>query len=228
MERVFQMKFVISSGYGMVEAVRSGIPHSGIDLAMPKGTELRSIAEGIVERIVDYGSKNLGKGVIIKTEDGARHIYGHMSDINVKVGERISVGESIGLSGNTGHSTGPHLHFAVHKDGEYVDPSPVIEHVDALAGDVSTNTLLQTQGIITQLIGNHAKAAAKDSVKEWVSGALEALGELLVELTYAITLVGGGILIILGAVGMQGTKRKVGMLLTGHVLIKYLIGGESD
>jgi len=103
--------------------------HTGIDMAMESGTKLLSPADGVVERIVDYGSQNIGKGVIVKTENGDHLIFGHLSDnTQVHVGQTVHSGDLIGLSGNTGRSTGPHLHFGV-KDTQnnFTDPAPYLD-----------------------------------------------------------------------------------------------------
>jgi murein DD-endopeptidase MepM/ murein hydrolase activator NlpD len=97
----------ITSKFGSVDAVHK-TPHTGVDLAMQEGTPLRALGEGVVDRIYD-GTANIGKGLSIKFDDGTRLIYGHMSDVKARIGEHVHAGEIIGLSGNTGHSTGPHL-----------------------------------------------------------------------------------------------------------------------
>jgi murein DD-endopeptidase MepM/ murein hydrolase activator NlpD len=100
-------------------------PHVGIDLAMPEGTKLFSPAEGVVEKIVDFGSTNVGKGIFIRTKEGDQLVLGHLSDNSqVYVGQQVKVGDYLGLTGNTGHSTGPHLHVAL-RDGDtnqYINP----------------------------------------------------------------------------------------------------------
>jgi|GEM_PF-1414524 len=132
------MKFTISSAFGELSPVRNGRVHHGIDLAMPSGTELRSLVEGTVEKVVDYGTKNIGKGVVIRGEDGNLYTYGHLEKILVEKGQHLNSADIIGLSGNSGHSTGPHLHFQIQKpDGTFVDPTPHIEALDAMSGDVA-------------------------------------------------------------------------------------------
>lgn len=128
------MKFRISSEFGVMEEIRNGRPHTGIDLAMPEGTELRSIAEGFVTKIIDHGNEGLGKAVYIKSKSGEVHIYGHMHDINVRQGEIVHYGDLLGHSGNTGHSTGPHLHFAIKDDGQFVDPSGIVDKLQEVSG----------------------------------------------------------------------------------------------
>jgi murein DD-endopeptidase MepM/ murein hydrolase activator NlpD len=136
------MKFRISGPYGELSEVRNFAPHNGIDLAMPNGTEIHSYTGGIVDKVFD-GSGSIGEGLSIKLDSGARLIYGHMDQVNVEVGEQVHYGELLGISGNTGNSTGPHLHFGMQlPNGSYVDPSPVVEKVDAMAGSVETGNWL--------------------------------------------------------------------------------------
>jgi murein DD-endopeptidase MepM/ murein hydrolase activator NlpD len=225
------MKFQLTSAFGVMERVRDGKAHTGIDLAMPVGTELRSIADGVVERVTDYVG-NIGNGVIIRLEDGTRLIYGHMSDIDVKVGQKIDAGELIGLSGNSGHSTGPHLHFGMMKDGEYVDPTPIAEHLANMSGDVTHVggwSLFQANGVLTDLIRNNITQPAKEKMKEEMTEAVitffEVLRDVVIELTYSITLVGGGILILLRVAGLQNGGRWASVLFLANILIKFLLGG---
>lgn len=128
------MKFRISSEYGALEEVRNGKFHNGIDLAVPKGTELHSISNGTIERVVDYGSQNIGKGVIVRTEQGDLHVFGHMDNISVHKGDVVQIGDLIGYSGNTGHSTGAHLHFGLIKNSNFADPSNLVSDLQMYTG----------------------------------------------------------------------------------------------
>jgi hypothetical protein len=86
--------------------------HTGIDFACPVGTPLYAVADGVIENVLD--DKSYGKVVVLKcVGDGKTvHIwYCHMSKPTVKKGQKVSEGEELGLSGNTGNSTGPHLHL---------------------------------------------------------------------------------------------------------------------
>ncbi|AGI11784.1 metallo-endopeptidase [Bacillus phage vB_BanS-Tsamsa] len=119
--------FHVSSPYGVTDSIHR-TAHTGIDLVMEEGTKLYSPVEGFVERIVDYGKENIGKGVIIKTRQGETVIMGHMSDTStLEIGEELSRGEFVGLSGNTGHSTGAHLHVGL-KDinGNFKNPESLL------------------------------------------------------------------------------------------------------
>lgn len=130
------MKFRISEPFGQLSYVHPK-PHTGVDFAMAEGTSLRSVVNGIVEKITHYGNENIGTGVIIKAENGQRIIYGHMRDTNVVAGQKINYGDLLGYSGNTGHSTGPHLHFGV-KDGNVVaNPNGYIDNIQEICGNWS-------------------------------------------------------------------------------------------
>ncbi|UUV46404.1 M23 family metallopeptidase [Bacillus phage vB_BanS-Thrax3] len=119
--------FEVSSPFGSIDSVHK-TSHTGIDLIMEEGTKLYSPVDGIVEKVVDYGNQNIGKGVIIKTNQGETVIMGHMSDTSAtQVGEELSRGEFIGLSGDTGFSTGAHLHVGL-KDinGNFINPDKLL------------------------------------------------------------------------------------------------------
>jgi hypothetical protein len=95
--------------------------HFGQDFRCPIGTEVHATGAGTVEFA---GSQNDGFGikVVIDHGYGYRSIYGHLSKYMVKQGQKVSRGDFIGLSGNTGTSTGPHLHYQIDLFGEHVNP----------------------------------------------------------------------------------------------------------
>jgi LysM repeat protein len=95
--------------------------HTGVDIACPFGTPIRA-AEGGVVSLVQYSRTGYGYHVIINHGGGIQTLYGHMSTISVKAGQRVSRGETIGLEGSTGRSTGPHLHFEVRINGAKANP----------------------------------------------------------------------------------------------------------
>ena len=117
------MSLSITSDYLAIDNVHPN-PHSGIDVAIPIGTPLLSVGHGFVEKVTDYGATNIGRGVYVRLLDGNQVIYGHLSEISVKEGQPLLKGELIGLSGNTGHSTGPHLHLQYYTPtGKLEDPT---------------------------------------------------------------------------------------------------------
>lgn len=110
---------VVSSSFGF----RWGRLHAGQDYAVSNGTPLVSMSTGtVIFAGVQGGYGNLVK---IRYWDGTVSFYGHMSSISVNSGESVEPGETVGRSGNTGHSTGPHLHLEIHSGGDKpVNPAP--------------------------------------------------------------------------------------------------------
>lgn len=94
--------------------------HKGMDFAVPYGTDVRAAAKGTV---IFAGSKGgYGNCVIVSHGNGLATLYGHLSTINVKANQPIDVNQVIAKSGNSGRSTGPHLHYEVHKNNTPVNP----------------------------------------------------------------------------------------------------------
>lgn len=111
-----------SSGFGRRSAPTKGAStyHKGIDWATPTGTPVYASCGGTVTR-AGWGS-GYGYVVYIDHEDGRQTRYGHLSKVLVSVGDTVKQGERIALSGNTGVSTGPHLHFEILINGTQVNP----------------------------------------------------------------------------------------------------------
>ena len=101
------------------------LPHYGVDFAAPIGTPVVAVADGTVSKAGWYGSN--GRLVRIHHDGTYDSAYAHLARIEIGVtpGARIRQGEVIGYVGSSGLSTGPHLHFAMYRDGEYVDPLKV-------------------------------------------------------------------------------------------------------
>ncbi len=113
---------VISSPYGprVHPIYHVASFHSGIDIAIPEGTRVYAAAAG---RVVTAGWEGgFGFLVVLDHGDGYSTYYGHLSQPLVVVGQFVEMGQTIALSGNTGLSTGPHLHFETRHDGVAVDP----------------------------------------------------------------------------------------------------------
>lgn len=130
--------------------------HTGIDFSMPNGTELRSIQDGIITRVVDFGNSNIGKGVFVQWEDGKTAIYGHLSKITVKVGQKVSTGDLLGLSGNSGNVVGKnggyHLHFGLKEGSKFIDPSPFIDHIQNMNNIEKLHMLVQQPSQIVPMV----------------------------------------------------------------------------
>ena len=96
--------------------------HNGIDIDVPEGTPVSAAAAGTVFN-VDNDPDGIGLAVYLAHADDFYTVYGHLSDIQVQPGDSISAGQQIALSGNTGLSNGPHLHFEIRKTPEFpIDP----------------------------------------------------------------------------------------------------------
>jgi murein DD-endopeptidase MepM/ murein hydrolase activator NlpD len=95
--------------------------HKGVDIKVYIGDTIYAAFDGEV-RVVKYDANGYGKYVVIRHYNGLETIYGHMSKQLVKVNQYINAGEPIGLGGNTGRSTGSHLHFEIRFCGEAIDP----------------------------------------------------------------------------------------------------------
>ena len=94
--------------------------HSGMDIAVGMGTEVYSIFTGVVvsAKYDDVG----GNFIKIDHGNGFESYYGHLSEFKVNEGQKVSAGQVIGLSGDSGKVTGPHLHFGLYYNGAPVDP----------------------------------------------------------------------------------------------------------
>ena len=98
----------------------------GIDWALPMGTPVLAAAPGMVDRC-HWGSRG-GRYMRISHGKGRFTLYSHLMAFNAAVGERVKAGQTVAFSDNTGHSTGPHLHFAYREGGKWVDPAPHLEN----------------------------------------------------------------------------------------------------
>ena len=95
--------------------------HYGMDFSAPIGTPIYATGDGLVEKI-EFSSYGYGNNITLNNGFGYETKYAHMSAFNVKRGEKVKRGSVIGYVGNTGTSTGPHIHYEVHKNGKAVDP----------------------------------------------------------------------------------------------------------
>ncbi|MGP4050226.1 M23 family metallopeptidase [Streptomyces sp. 2A115] len=114
----------VSTGYKTGGAVWSSGSHTGIDFHAGSGTAVRAVGSGTVVEAGWGGA--YGNEVVIKMNDGTYTQYGHLSSIGVSVGQTVTPGQRIGLSGATGNVTGAHLHFEARTSAEYgsdIDPT---------------------------------------------------------------------------------------------------------
>ncbi|MGW4892996.1 M23 family metallopeptidase [Kitasatospora sp. NPDC004240] len=106
-----------SNPYGVVNPEYAAGYHTGVDFAVAPGTPLLAVGDATVVSAGWAGA--YGKEVVLRLADGHFAEYAHMSSISVSAGERVEAGERIGSSGNTGNSTGPHLHFEIRNKNHY-------------------------------------------------------------------------------------------------------------
>lgn len=113
-----------TSGFGYRPDPFTGVRrfHYGLDIAAPTGTPILASMEGRVS-YVDEQQRGYGKYIIIRHPGGFQSLYAHLNGFNVRVGQFVSRGQTIGWIGNTGRSTGPHLHFSIIHNGRFVSPT---------------------------------------------------------------------------------------------------------
>ncbi|WP_327184399.1 M23 family metallopeptidase [Streptomyces sp. NBC_01334] len=114
-------KYTLSAGYAQAGAMWQST-HSGQDFAVPSGTKVMAAHGGTVVKAGGNGAGDgpaYGNAVVIKHANGVYSQYAHLSSIHVKVGQIVKTGQKIALSGNTGNSSGPHLHFEIRTTANY-------------------------------------------------------------------------------------------------------------
>lgn len=116
----------ISSGFGRRTDPFTGVEeaHEAVDIAIRPGSDVRATGAGIVKKVNKQAIKNMGYGkyIIIDHGYGYETLYGHLSEIYVRQGQQIKRWEMIGLTGNTGKSTAPHIHYSVSYNGRPKNP----------------------------------------------------------------------------------------------------------
>ncbi|MFD8234366.1 M23 family metallopeptidase [Streptomyces sp. NPDC059696] len=113
----------VSTAYKASSGLWSSGSHTGVDFHAASGTSVHAVGMG---EVVEAGwGGSYGNNIVIKMNDGTYTQYGHLSSIGVSVGQKVTPGQQIGLSGATGNVTGPHLHFEARTSPEYgsdIDP----------------------------------------------------------------------------------------------------------
>lgn len=141
----FPINGAIRSGFGARKAPQTpqgpgSTFHEGLDIAAKEGASVAAAGDG---EVIYAGTRGgYGNLVRIRHADGTMTEYGHLSKIDVKLGQQIGRGDEIGLVGHTGKATGPHLHYGVMQNGKYVDPRGVTQ-VGASPGIGANASLLQ-------------------------------------------------------------------------------------
>ncbi|MDR3654002.1 MAG: M23 family metallopeptidase [Paludibacter sp.] len=115
--------------------------HYGIDLRLKVGDSVRSAFSGKV-RLINYEARGYGNYIVIRHDNGLETVYGHLSAVLVTLNQDVKGGQLIAYGGNTGHSTGPHLHFETRYIGNAINPAHII---DFNTGHVIAKTYLLTK-----------------------------------------------------------------------------------
>ena len=145
--------YPITSKFHEIDRVHSS-PHSGLDLATPYGTQIKSQDSAIVSVTYD---KWLGDAVRLKLENGDIIVYGHLSRVNVVNGQHIEVNQLIGLSGgipnsNQGKSTAPHVHISQYHNNMLIDPYNYLFHHQNIQNNNSSSFALPMMLILLLFI----------------------------------------------------------------------------
>jgi len=104
--------------------------HLGVDYAAPTGTPVRSVGDGVVETAGFQGG--FGNVVILKHRNGHSTVYAHLSRIDVRKGQSVTQGQTLGGVGATGWATGPHLHFEFRVNGQHQDPMAMARQSESI------------------------------------------------------------------------------------------------
>jgi murein DD-endopeptidase MepM/ murein hydrolase activator NlpD len=152
----------VTSGFAMrihpiFQTVRA---HLGVDYAAPTGTPVRAVGAGVVQ----LAGRQSGYGNVVEINHGSQRttLYAHLNTIDVKLGQRVEQGQTIGGVGSTGWATGPHLHFEFRVNGVHQDPMLVAKAVESTALDTASR---QRFGEVSRLL------QAKLDVAETLAGS---------------------------------------------------------
>lgn len=143
---VAPVKGAVTSRYGY--RARFGRMHRGLDLRLSIGDTVVAAFDGKV-RLTKYEGRGYGYYVVVRHDNGMETIYGHLSRFLVQPDQRVRAGQPIALGGNTGRSTGPHLHFETRYLGVDINPEAIIDfenfvpHKDVFVFDKSVHQVIQ-------------------------------------------------------------------------------------
>lgn len=166
----------VSSFFG---ALRGRRAHGGVDISTPVGTPVKATDSGIVVASTNryLGDKKYGEVVVIEHLNGFKSLYAHLNARDVKVGDEVRAGQEIGQSGQTGHSTGPHLHLEAFYNGARTDPGHLLTglHDIALPSALNAKQYTSTDGsFVTKAPYVAREKASKTSAKAGKSKAGKA------------------------------------------------------
>ncbi len=144
---------------------RGGRMHKGVDISLKHGDPVRAAFDGVV-RHAARNKHGFGNIVVIRHFNGLETYYAHLSKINVKPGDQIRAGDTIGLGGSTGRSRGPHLHFEVRYFDKAFDPEKIICFE---TGELKTNSIYLDEEFLT----TRTRLTAKSQPQSELIGSTE-------------------------------------------------------
>ena len=137
--------------------------HKGIDLGFNKGDSIHSVFDGIV-RYARYNSGGYGNLVIVRHYNGLETYYAHLSKFNVYANQKVEAGDFLGIGGNTGRSSGPHLHFELRFYGFALDPGSII---DFKKGELKSENLFIYKEKFPYTAAATSSLSSKNSTKKY-------------------------------------------------------------
>lgn len=196
------LTYPTTSRFGEIDGIHF-LPHRGLDFATPMNTPAQAIFDGVVSRTVT-GDTLLGNAVYTRTSNGLDVVYGHLNKITTATGQPISAGDLLGYTGNTGRSTGPHIHISMLQNGQAIDPAQVINSV----------TSTSQQGWLGKL-WHFLATPGVDLAKEEVNGRLLDL----IDPGFTIVTI---VLILLAMMGSTKAKKGIFWSVSLYILIKLI------
>jgi murein DD-endopeptidase MepM/ murein hydrolase activator NlpD len=150
--------------------------NGGIDYGLPEGTPIYAVRHGAVSKVETL---NTGYGNVVKIShiDGMQTLYAHLSYIVVVLGQIVDPGQMIGRSGNTGNSTGSHLHFEVRQDGVAIDPQPLFDGQIQTASEILIGQTYEINASQTWNL-RATPDKGKNVIGQLVGGALVEITEI--------------------------------------------------
>lgn len=127
-------KTIITSDFGL----RRAVWHYGSDMRVKTGQPVYVTFDGVV-RIAGYDRRGFGRFVLVRHKNGLETLYGHLSKTEVQLGQEVKAGDVIGLGGNSGRSTAPHLHYEIRYYGNAINPNEIFDfEANAIRSDLYT------------------------------------------------------------------------------------------
>lgn len=135
------------------EQPREGYYHQGIDVVAAMGTPIYAVADGMITKAApDSKGVNAGGGhmIFIDHGDGSESRYMHLSQYAVAYGDMVKAGDLIGYSGDSGDTTGAHLHYEYRIHGELINPYFIFESLDTALSTAENNTIVEESFLVAQ------------------------------------------------------------------------------